>query len=95
MLALGEAVRRSVSGEALSVGRDGASEAVAFLEAGIPTVEFGPEGGGHHGPDEWVSISSLRRYRRVLGDFITGLGELGELGELGAPERARLEGGLA
>ena len=26
---------------------------------GIPAVEFGPVGGGHHGPDEWVSIASL------------------------------------
>ena len=24
-----------------------------------PAVEFGPVGGGHHGPEEWVSISSL------------------------------------
>ena len=42
------------------VGRDGASDAISFLEAGIPAVEFGPVGGGHHGPEEWVSISSLR-----------------------------------
>ena len=43
----------------MSVGRDGASDAVAFLKAGVPAVEFGPSGGGHHGPDEWVSIDSL------------------------------------
>ena len=54
------------SGESLSVGRDGASDAVSFLEAGIPAVEFGPAGGGHHGPEEWVSISSLARYRQAL-----------------------------
>ena len=35
----------------LSVGRDGASDAVSFLEAGVPAVEFGPIGGGHHGPE--------------------------------------------
>ena len=50
-------------GEAMSVGRDGASDAISFLEAGIPAVEFGPRGGGHHGPEEWVSIASLRDYR--------------------------------
>ena len=54
----------------VSVGRDGASDAVSFLEAGVPAVEFGPEGGGHHGPDEWVSISSLDRYRRSLVEFV-------------------------
>ena len=57
--ALREAVGRRVEGEALSVGRDGASDAVSFLEAGIPAVEFGPVGAGHHGPEEWVSVSSL------------------------------------
>ncbi len=67
------ACRRSVEGEALSVGRDGASDAISFLEAGIPAVEFGPDGGGHHGPEEWVSISSLAAYRQALGDFVRAL----------------------
>ncbi|HUE28569.1 MAG TPA: M20/M25/M40 family metallo-hydrolase, partial [Solirubrobacteraceae bacterium] len=71
--ALREAVTRSIPGEALSVGRDGASDAAAFLAAGIPAVEFGPEGAGHHGPEEWVSISSLARYRRSLRDFVRAL----------------------
>ena len=43
----------------MSVGRDGASDAVSFLGAGVPAVEFGPVGDGHHGPEEWVSVSSL------------------------------------
>jgi succinyl-diaminopimelate desuccinylase len=73
VLALRDAVGRSIQGEALSVGRDGASDAISFLEAGIPAVEFGPVGGGHHGPHEWVSVSSLARYRRALGDFIRHL----------------------
>jgi succinyl-diaminopimelate desuccinylase len=68
--ALRDAVSHSLAGEALSVGRDGASDAVAFLEAGIPAVEFGPSGAGHHGPDEWVSVSSLTRYREALVAFI-------------------------
>src|SRR5207302_4015946 len=68
--ALREAVARSTQGEVMSVGRDGASDAAAFIEAGIPAVEFGPAGAGHHGPEEWVSISSLARYRRALADFV-------------------------
>jgi succinyl-diaminopimelate desuccinylase len=66
-------VSAAITGDALSVGRDGASDAVSFLAAGIPAVEFGPVGGGHHGPEEWVSISSLARYRRALGDFVAAL----------------------
>jgi succinyl-diaminopimelate desuccinylase len=73
--ALREAVGRSTRGEALGVGRDGSSDAISFLEAGIPAVEFGPVGAGHHGPEEWVSISSLAQYRRALGDFLAELPE--------------------
>ncbi|HEX8075929.1 MAG TPA: M20/M25/M40 family metallo-hydrolase [Thermoleophilaceae bacterium] len=57
----------------ISVGRDGASDANSFLDAGVPAVEFGPVGGGHHGPDEWVSIESLDRYRRALVEFVRSL----------------------
>jgi succinyl-diaminopimelate desuccinylase len=58
-----------------SVGRDGASDAVSFLRVGVPAVEFGPVGGGHHGPEEWVSVPSLAAYRRSIVDFITHLAE--------------------
>lgn len=57
-------------GDVASVGRDGASDAISFLRAGVPAVEFGPLGGGHHGPEEWVSIRSLRSYRRALTEFV-------------------------
>ncbi len=70
VLALRDAVARSTRGEVMSVGRDGASDAAAFIQAGVPAVEFGPAGDGHHGPEEWVSLSSLARYRRALGDFV-------------------------
>ncbi|MGO9753472.1 MAG: M20 family metallopeptidase [Solirubrobacteraceae bacterium] len=68
--ALRDAVSRASHHEVLSVGRDGASDAASFIEAGIPAVEFGPTGAGHHGPDEWVSVSALTRYRRALADFV-------------------------
>jgi succinyl-diaminopimelate desuccinylase len=72
--ALREAVSRCTPDmETMSVGRDGASDAAAFIDAGIPAVEFGPAGAGHHGPDEWVSVSSLARYRRALADFVRSL----------------------
>jgi succinyl-diaminopimelate desuccinylase len=70
---LRSAVAAVQDGEVMSVGRDGASDAASFIEAGIPAVEFGPSGGGHHGPDEWVSITSLVRYRQALGDFARAL----------------------
>jgi succinyl-diaminopimelate desuccinylase len=71
--ALREAAAPHHSEEPMSVGRDGASDAVSFLRAGVPAVEFGPIGGGHHGPDEWVSLSSLESYRETLDAFLRSL----------------------
>ena len=62
-----------------SVGRNGASDAVAFLEVGVPAVEFGPRGAGHHGPDEHVDLPSLVIYRRALVDFARASGALAPL----------------
>ncbi len=92
--ALRDALSRTVTGERLSVGRDGASDAAAFLAAGIPAVEFGPVGAGHHGPEEWVTVSSLARYRRVLADFVKALPLSLQEPRHDGPLRA-IEGGLA
>jgi succinyl-diaminopimelate desuccinylase len=74
VVALAEVLAGEHSGpEALSVGRDGASDIVSFLDAGVPGVEFGPIGAGHHGPEEWVSLASLERYRVALVDFVNAI----------------------
>src|ERR1700753_1687633 len=93
VLALCQAASRLNDGESVSVGRDGASDAVAFQKAGVPAVEFGPAGGGHHGPDEWVSIESLGRYRRALVDFARGIPA--RFSDDGTDELRAVEGGLA
>lgn len=62
------------------VGRDGTNDGVHFLKRGIPSVEFGPLGSGHHGPEEKVSIRSLREYRIALLHFLHAVSErVGEL----------------
>ena len=71
---LGEAIARHHEGPVTSVGRDGASDALSFIRAGIPAVEFGPTGAGHHGPEEWVSIPSIEAYLSILRDFISAAG---------------------
>lgn len=38
--------------------------------AGIPTVIFGPSGGGMHALDEWVDLESVEVCARVLCEFI-------------------------
>ena len=71
--ALREAASTHHDGEPTSVGRDGASDAVSFLRVGVPAVEFGPAGEGHHGPEEWVSVSSLHTYQQTLDTFLRSL----------------------
>ncbi|HEX5610918.1 MAG TPA: M20/M25/M40 family metallo-hydrolase [Solirubrobacterales bacterium] len=73
VLALRASTTAHHSGEPMSVGRDGASDAVSFLRVGVPAVEFGPIGAGHHGPEEWVSISSLETYRQALDSFLQAI----------------------
>src|SRR5688572_16374182 len=67
---LAHSIEEGTPAERISIGRDGTSDAISFLEAGVPAVEFGPIGAGHHGPEEWVSLSSLQRYRKALVNFV-------------------------
>jgi succinyl-diaminopimelate desuccinylase len=94
VVALSDAVRRHTSGESMSIGRDGASDAISFLTAGVPAVEFGPAGEGHHGPEDWVSIASLARYRQALSEFVVQLPASLERADERVELRA-VEGGLA
>src|SRR3712207_5308984 len=67
---LREVAARHFHGNPVGVGRHGASDIVFFQRAGVPGVEFGPVGGGHHGPNEFVVTSSLETYRQMLVQFV-------------------------
>src|SRR4051812_32140391 len=71
--------------ERISVGRDASSDVISSLDAGVPAVEYGPLGEGHHGPEEWVSVRSLGEYRRALVEFVTLVPEMVKA----SPETAR------
>jgi succinyl-diaminopimelate desuccinylase len=90
---LAEAVSKvSPVESSIAVGRDGTSDVISFLNAGIPGVEFGPTGDGHHGPDEWVSIRSLDEYRRALVEFVNLIPAVGRTGgdrEPGSPAASK------
>jgi succinyl-diaminopimelate desuccinylase len=73
--ALREVAARHFRGNPVGVGRHGASDIVYFQRAGIPGVEFGPIGGGHHGPNEYVVASSLEAYRQMLVQFAQIIGK--------------------
>jgi len=46
------------------------TDAALVAAGGVPTVLFGPVGGGIHRPDEWVDVASVRTMLRVLGRVI-------------------------
>ena len=73
--ALREVAARHFHGNPVGVGRHGASDIVYFQRAGVPGVEFGPVGGGHHGPNEYVVASSLEAYRQMLVQFVQIIGK--------------------
>jgi succinyl-diaminopimelate desuccinylase len=77
--ALREVSARHFRGNPVGVGRHGASDIVYFQRAGIPGVEFGPVGGGHHGPNEYVVISSLETYRQMIVQFVQIVGRNGKV----------------
>jgi succinyl-diaminopimelate desuccinylase len=77
--ALREVSARHFRGNPVGVGRHGASDIVYFQRAGIPGVEFGPVGGGHHGPNEYVVVSSLETYRQMIVQFVQIVGRNGKI----------------
>jgi acetylornithine deacetylase len=44
------------------------TDGALFASAGIPTVIYGPRGGGAHAADEWVEIDSLARCAEVYAE---------------------------
>ena len=86
LLRLCDATRKHAANDVQLVGRDGTNDGTYFLQRGIPSVEFGPIGSGHHGPKERVTINSLRTYRLALLDFLYSVGaDVGELTGLVRP----------
>jgi acetylornithine deacetylase len=45
-------------------------DAALIQEAGIPTVVFGPRGGGFHADVEWVEIDQVVSAARILAETI-------------------------
>ncbi|MGC9153078.1 MAG: M20/M25/M40 family metallo-hydrolase [Vulcanisaeta sp.] len=51
----------------------GASDARYFSPLGIETIDFGPIGGNHHGPNEYVSVKSLGLTAKFYEELIRRL----------------------
>ncbi|GED72037.1 peptidase M20 [Brevibacillus reuszeri] len=61
-----EVAQELAGDQAVLFGQDGSADTRFYAAKGIPAVEFGPVGANHHGPDEYVEISSLYVYKDIL-----------------------------
>ena len=52
----------------------GSSDARFFCQKQVPVIMARPEGGGLHGPNEWVSLASLIEYTDILHAFLEQFG---------------------
>jgi len=48
----------------------GSSDAVFFIEQGVPVILTRPLGGGEHSPQEWVDAASLKKFYLLLRSFV-------------------------
>lgn len=55
--------------ETTLMGQHGSADTRHYAVTGAGAIEFGPAGGDWHGPGEYVSISSMEKYRDVLMEF--------------------------
>jgi acetylornithine deacetylase len=70
VLTLGECVQAETGGPPELIGENAWMDAALIQEAGIPTVVFGPRGGGFHADVEWVEIDQVVSAARILAETI-------------------------
>jgi succinyl-diaminopimelate desuccinylase len=63
-------IEKHTNKDAVIFGQHGSADTVFFAAFDIPAIEFGPSGGGWHGDDEYVELSSIDVYKDMLVDFI-------------------------
>jgi acetylornithine deacetylase/succinyl-diaminopimelate desuccinylase-like protein len=72
----------SIEGSEPSFIREhGATDARHFCATGIPAFLYGPRGGGLHGSDEWVSLSSLIDQYHIYERLFTSSDSRGQRSE--------------
>lgn len=56
--------------EAIPYFRSSVGDDNVFANAGFTVLGIGPSGAGAHAPDEWVSIESIERLRKIFVQFL-------------------------
>lgn len=68
---LTEAVTEATGAPCRLIAQHGAADTAFFQKGGIPSVEFGPCGAGHHGPEEYVETASLEVFLRCIEGVVS------------------------
>lgn len=55
------------------VERQGSSDSRHFSPQGVECIDFGPQGGNLHGPNEYVVVSTLERAAKFYAQLVSGL----------------------
>lgn len=63
---VGQVTGRTIEGSYTS----GTTDARFFVPFGVPCIIVYPEGGGHHGPDEWLSVDALEQFRVITEQYL-------------------------
>ncbi|MDP9344096.1 MAG: M20 family metallopeptidase [Actinomycetota bacterium] len=76
LVALAQDIARDLGFEVRDQATGGASDANTVSSMGVPTLDgLGPVGGGAHGPDEWLDVSSVVPRVSMLAALIARAGE--------------------
>ncbi|WXR61095.1 M20/M25/M40 family metallo-hydrolase [Peptostreptococcaceae bacterium AGR-M142] len=74
VLKLKESTKKITNNNDIRVfGQHGSADTRFFAKENIPAIEFGPSGANWHGDLEYVEISSVYEYEKILVDFILNL----------------------
>ncbi|HEX8182265.1 MAG TPA: M20/M25/M40 family metallo-hydrolase [Candidatus Saccharimonadales bacterium] len=72
LLEVWQSVTEQITGKAPGYTHSfAASDARYLVPRGITTISARPKGGGHHGPNEWISEKEFYQYYEVVKKFVT------------------------
>jgi glutamate carboxypeptidase len=76
LVRLAQDIARDLGFEVQDQATGGASDANTVSAMGVPTLDgLGPVGGGAHGPDEWLDVSTVVPRVSLLGGLIARVGD--------------------
>lgn len=70
IILLQKAIKRTTGKKPKCGQEPGTSDAAFFANVGIPAALIRPDGDNAHQDDEWVSISSLKKFRSAIKEFL-------------------------